>query len=103
MSINKYSFFFHPETDADFDEAYTWYKAQDANLGERFATQISQKLDQILASPEIYGVKFRKTYREASLKDFPYTIVYKIQPVKNLIFISSIHHQKLHPKKKFRK
>lgn len=99
----SYSLFFHPDTDSDFDDAYTWYKAQESNVGERFAEQLSQKLDQILSSPETYGVKSKRGYREAKLKDFPYSIVYKIHAAQNLIFISSIHHEKLHPNKKFRK
>ncbi len=76
---------------------------QEDGLGDRFLKQMRDKIEHIIDNPEAYGAKSKKGYREATLKDFPYSIVYKILTPKNAIFISSIHHGKLHPNKKFRK
>ena len=103
MSNPECILIFHAQAELDYDNAYYWYELQDPGLGEQFLDEVRGKLKKIVAHPETYGVKSRKTYREASLKDFPYSIVYKIRPDMNAIFISSIHHERKHPNKKFRR
>ena len=71
-------------------------------LGEKFLFQVMKKLEIILEMPEAFSAKHKKHYREAALDIFPFTITYKIILKKNIIFISSVHHQKKHPDKKYR-
>ena len=77
MSNPERILIFHAQAELDYDNAYYWYELQEPGLGERFLDEVRGKLKKIVAHPETYGVKSRKTYREASLKDFPYSIVYK--------------------------
>ena len=42
-------------------------------------------------------------YEEASVDRFPYKIIYKIGKTHKEIYISSIHHNKKHPRNKYRK
>ena len=100
--MTQYSLIFHFDAVKDYVDAYHWYQLQEMGLGDRFLRQMRLKIEQILDQPATYGMKSKKGYREATIKDFPYSIVYKIHP-ENIIFISSIHHEKLHPNKKFRK
>ena len=72
-------------------------------MGDRFANSVSKLIMVITENPEIYGSKDRISFREATLKDFPYIIVYKLIEHKKEIFISSIHHVKKHPVKKYRR
>jgi len=60
-------------------------------------------MDEIKQHPETYGSRDRKEFREAMVDYFPYLIVYKIHKRKKLIYISSIHHTKKHPRKKYRR
>jgi plasmid stabilization system protein ParE len=93
----------HPLIQQDFDEAYGWYEDQQKELGERFSNAIRGKIEQILLRPQVYGSRGNKKFREAKVEFFPYVIVYKINERKKEIYISSIHHNSKHPKKKFRK
>ena len=99
----SYSYFLHPLAVEDYKEAYAWYEDRQAGLGERFIKAVRFKIDEIVQHPETYGSRDRKEFREAMIDFFPYLIVYKIQKRKKLIFISSIHHSKKHPRKKYRK
>ncbi len=61
------------------------------------------KINQILLHPHHYSSKGNGTFREVSVDCFPYQIVYKINNDKQEIYISSIHHAKKSPKRKYRK
>lgn len=93
----------HPDVRSYYDKAYHWYEMQQIGLGERFLHTVREKLDKIRSSPMSYGSKSNKAFREAKINDFPYLIVYRVYANENRIFINSIHHEKLHPSKKYRK
>lgn len=99
----SYRYEFHAEVAKDYNEAYAWYETQKKGLGERFSSFVRQKMDEIAESPENYGKKIHKDYREARVDIFPYLIVYKIYKHRKTIFVNSIHHTKKHPRKKYRK
>lgn len=99
----RYSCRLHPETEKDFIEAYEWYEDKSEGLGERFLKAVRRKIEEIVTNPETYGSKGRKGYREARIDFFPYLIVYKIYKKGKTIFITSIHHTKKRPDKKYRK
>lgn len=98
----SYTVYFHPLVDIDYIEAYQWYEDKKAGLGERFLLAVSNKIDKIIANPEVYGSKGRNSYREAMVEGFPYIIVYKVYKRKKKVFISSVHHAKKHPQNKYR-
>ena len=93
----------HPKADKDFIQAYAWYEEQKEGLGERFILTVREKMEAIANNPETFGSRDNPSFREALLQTFPYIIVYKIYMRKEEIFISSIHHAKKHPKKKYRR
>ncbi len=94
---------YHAGALVDSGNAYIWYELQQKGLGERFLKEVERTKELISLSPEVYGAKSRKGYREALVKDFPYLIVYKVYPKKKRIFVSAIHHEKMNPNKKYRK
>lgn len=98
----SYAYRLHPLTKEDYDEAYIWYESQQKGLGERFIKAVRKKIEEIVQHPEVYGRKGSKTFREAQVDVFPYLIVYKINKSAKEIYISSIHHTKKHPRKKYR-
>lgn len=98
----NYTIRLHPKTEDDYKEAYEWYEDEQKGLGERFIKAVRQKIESISNRPEIYSTKGNKNYREALVEFFPYLIVYKVYKKKKEIFISSIHHAKKHPRKKYR-
>ncbi len=98
-----YTYRFHPLTKQDYDEGYEWYEEKQKGLGERFLQAVRKKLEEIVLQPEAYGVKANKKFREAEIDIFPYLLVYKVNKRKKEIYISSIHHSKKHPRKKYRR
>lgn len=94
---------FHPKANEEYAEAYAWYEDKVKGLGERFILAVRKKIAAIANHPQTYSSKGHKDFREAVLDDFPYIIVYKIHKNKNEIFVSSVHHAKRHPKRKYRK
>jgi plasmid stabilization system protein ParE len=99
----SYIYRLHPLTKQDYDEAYEWYEKKQKGLGERFLKAVRKKIEEIVLQPEVYSSKSNKKFREARVDVFPYLVVYKINKRKKEIYISSIHHAKKHPQKKYRK
>jgi plasmid stabilization system protein ParE len=99
----NYTYQIHPLVEKDFEEGYIWYEEKQKGLGERFINAVDAKIKQILQKPEAYGSRGIKSCREAAVDKFPYLVVYKISKRKMEIYITSIHHTKKHPRKKYRK
>jgi plasmid stabilization system protein ParE len=99
----RFTYRFHPDTEKDYSEAYEWYEEKLTGLGERFIKAVRNKVEEIAEHPQTFGRRTNKGYREAQVDFFPYLIVYKVYKEKNEIFISSIHHTKKNPRRKFRK
>jgi mRNA-degrading endonuclease RelE of RelBE toxin-antitoxin system len=98
----SYQLLFHPDADKEYRDAYQWYEQERKGLGERFEKMVEQRLQQIAAHPENYGFS-KKMYREVSTNIFPYSIVYKLNKRKKVIYIAAIYHAKRNPKGKYRK
>jgi mRNA-degrading endonuclease RelE of RelBE toxin-antitoxin system len=101
--MKVYSIVYHKEVAIDYNEAYYWYEAHQKGLGEKFLIAIRDKTQQILSNPEAFSIKSKPGYHETIVNGFPYVIVYRIYKKQSRILITSIHHQKKHPRKKYRK
>lgn len=99
----NYSYKLHPLVQDDYNEAYEWYEDQQKGLGERFVKAVRSKISEILVNPEVYGSKGNKKFREAQVEYFPFLIVFKVSKKNKEVYITSIHHTKKHPRKKYRK
>lgn len=99
----KYSYWLHEKIQEDFNEGFDWYEDKVKGLGHEFLNSIEAKISEIVEHPGTFGSKGNPRYREALIRKFPYVIVYKIYEKKKEIFISSIHHTKKSPKKKYRR
>lgn len=99
----NYRFRFHPLVQEDYNEAYTWYEEKQKGLGERFLKAVSLKVDAITENPELYGSKGNKKFREAKVEFFPYLIVFKINKRTKEVYVSTVHHTKKRPGKKYRR
>ena len=99
----KYTYRIHPLVKEDFEEGYIGYEERQKGLGEQFIKAVEAKIKKILLNLEAYGRRRVKSFRETGIDRFPYLIVYKISKQKKEIYITSIHHTKKHPRKKYRK
>lgn len=73
----SYTILFHPLSEEEYLKSYQWYETQQPGLGYRFEVEVESLLLKIANDPELYGFS-RKSYREAEIGGFPFTIVYKI-------------------------
>ncbi|HYT89345.1 MAG TPA: type II toxin-antitoxin system RelE/ParE family toxin, partial [Gemmataceae bacterium] len=65
-----------PEAAQDVASAENWYEQQ-AGLGQAFLDRLSEALDRIAATPEMYAVVWQEV-RPCPLKRFPYVVYYRI-------------------------
>lgn len=82
--------------------AWEWYEDKQPGLGDRFKEQVFKSIFDIEKYPERYPERI-KNYREASVKIFPYLIIYRIRKRNKLIAVISIFHTRRNPRKKYRK
>jgi len=85
---------FHPEADAEFEEAVQFYKTRGHDLAGRFAGEIKAAIRKIVGSPERWR-KIEEDLRRCSLRVFPYAILYTIE--KDHLLIIAIAHAKRRP------
>ncbi len=101
--MKSYTIVFHEDVAIDYNEAYAWYEEQQKGLGEKFLAEVNNKIQEIKNNPDSYAIKSRPGYHEAVIIKFPYSIVFRIYKKQKVILITSVHHHKKHPRKKYRK
>jgi plasmid stabilization system protein ParE len=85
---------FEPAAKFELNEALDWYAQRSDFAATAFADEINSATVRIAADPE----RFPKTIagcRQASLRRYPYSIIYFIEFSK--IFIVAVAHAKRHP------
>lgn len=87
---------------AELDDSAVWYEEQSYGLGNRFIDVVEQKLELILSNPESFP-KRNSSYREAVIRTFPYSIIFKYNKKEDPIVVYSIFHNKRNPKSKFKR
>ncbi|TXJ22566.1 MAG: type II toxin-antitoxin system RelE/ParE family toxin [Chitinophagaceae bacterium] len=98
----NYRYVMHEEAVKDLVEAYLWYEKQREGLGGEFLSAIRNIVLRISLNPEVFAERSNRGYREAMVRKFPYSVVFSVYKRKKEIFISSVHHHKRDPYKKYR-
>lgn len=65
--------------DAEYELALAWYRARSRQAATNFETAVSIALQNISEAPERWPV-IDKRHRFYTLKKFPYSVVYRIDP-----------------------
>jgi plasmid stabilization system protein ParE len=84
----------------DLANALTWYRNQAAGLDDDFIAGFEQALAQIRQGPLRFA-KRRREYRAVLMRQFPYTIYFRI--VGDVIRIAAVLHQRQGPKARDRR
>lgn len=79
--------------------AWNWYEDKQPGLGDRFLNSLEKQLHQLELFPESCPQR-KRPYREASLTDFPYLVIYRYEKRKQLILVVACFHAYLDPGKK---
>jgi len=83
-----------PGAELDIADAYDWYEAQRAGLGERFLTAVRECLEEVQDSPLAYPV-IEHGVRRALLRTFPYSVLYLARP--DLLIVVACFHGRRDP------
>jgi plasmid stabilization system protein ParE len=67
---------FHPEAQAEYEEAIAWYQARSPQASMRFETEVERVIRVIERDPGVFP-KYDDVHRYALLRRFPYSIVYQ--------------------------
>src|ERR1700755_2775645 len=97
----SYSYVYEPAALVRYKKAVRWYKKRSIQAAENFTEAVKEIIKSICANPVRYRNPY-KYFREAPLKKYPYSIIYFIDEDEKMIIISSVHHHKQHPQKKYR-
>jgi len=74
---------------------------QSVSAAEKFILAVDSAIEMICKSPQLFRNVY-KEYYEVSLKKYPYTVIYTIDPDRKLVTIRSIYHHKRNPNKKYK-
>ena len=85
------------QAENELSDAYDWYQQQQYGLGDRLFNEVSHYLTLIEINPFHFPVRYTDELRTASLKIFPYLIVYWIDEIKQTVFVTSIFHTSRKP------
>jgi hypothetical protein len=78
---------YHPEAEAELNEAADRYDSRQRRLGERFLDAVVAAISVICRSPEGFGF-LRDDVRCHLVRRFPYGILYQVQP--DCVFIVAV-------------
>jgi mRNA-degrading endonuclease RelE of RelBE toxin-antitoxin system len=81
----------------EIKNSYIWYEDHSNGLGDRFVNSIDLILELIQQNPVGFPNK-KGSYREASLKKFPYQIVYEYIEETQTIYVLHVFHTKRNPR-----
>lgn len=82
---------FHPEADAELEEATLFYESRLVGLGKSFAAEVERMVSLIREFPDA-GAKVGIDRRRVVVDRFPYSIVYRRDPAS--IVIVAVAHQR---------
>lgn len=84
-------FYFHPDAEAEFDEAIHYYEGCQADLGLQFAKEVYATIARIIAYP--YGCSaISQNTRRCLMSRFPYGVIYQVKSnTIRIIAIANLH------------
>jgi plasmid stabilization system protein ParE len=98
----NYSYLFNPRAAKEYEEAFEWYDQQSQVAADNLVIEVEETIRAICENPFRYRITY-KNLHEASLKKYPYYLIYYINDEQKVVTIISVFHQKRNPKHKYRK
>jgi plasmid stabilization system protein ParE len=87
-------FSFHPDAEAEFDQAVAYYESRQSGLGLDLADEVLVAVARILDYPNA-GQPFSKNTRRCLAKRFPYGLIYQIH--EDMVRIIAVAHLNRRP------
>ena len=87
--------------DGDLDDAFDYYEAIRAGLGDEFLIEFRRAVDRILEHPNAWQ-KMNERNRRCQLHRFPYGVMYHLDEAANQIVIKAVMHMQRDPQRWYR-
>lgn len=68
---------FHPLAEAEHYEAIQFYESRSAGLGRDYLSEFEQLMDNVVEAPHRCRIERKPDVRRATLRRFPYKVVYR--------------------------
>lgn len=81
---------FHPDAQREYQIAVAWYQQRSQSAAQRFVAEVDRVIAVIAAHPERYGW-YDDQFREAPLRRFPYSVVYRVEPSGDVLVVAVAH------------
>ena len=88
------AYFFHPEAEAELEDASLFYEARIPGLGKSFAAEVQRTIYLIREFPDA-GSPTGPARRRVLVARFPYSVVYRREP--DSVVVVAIAHQRRRP------
>jgi plasmid stabilization system protein ParE len=85
-----------PEAEQEFLEAFDWYESKQTGLGQRFARDFGECLDNIVRNP-LMGQAIRPPYRWSKIRHFPFVVIFDFDEA--AVTVYSVFHCSRNPDK----
>ena len=83
---------FRPEARAEIREARSWYERRVGGLGRAFIAEVDTTISFLRLHPQMYAaVSADEQVRRALLHRFPYSLVYEILTVHDIVILACRH------------
>ena len=98
----SYKYIYDPIALTEYKDAVSWYNARSKKAAEIFVIEVTKKIGQICSNPFRNRNEY-KSFKEISLKKYPYCIVYFVDENTKTVVITSVYHHKRNPTNKYEK
>jgi plasmid stabilization system protein ParE len=73
----SFALVFHPDVQAEIDEAHRWYEQQRTGLGDDFLAALEEVFQRLQQTPQVHQVVYRDVRRDLPRR-FPYAVYYRL-------------------------
>lgn len=95
-----YHIIFRKRATKEYLKSIAWYKERSDTAAKGFVEEVNIIIDKLETEPDRFRYRYKK-FREATIKRYPFHIVYFIDEKQNQVIITSIFHNKRNPTKKY--
>ncbi len=91
--MKAYSLKIHPSPKFELKESVNWYNCKRDGLGKEFMSEIEKTIITLRNNPKQFRIIGRDV-RKATLKHFPYSIIFSVIDNKTIEVYSFFHHSR---------
>lgn len=74
--------------------AVEWYAERGPHLAERFEAELHTALSAVLEAPRRWAIWRPPAYRRVILKNFPYSLIFRIVDDERVFLVALLHHSR---------